>query len=119
MTWDVIAVMILNIYLVVVVVAQSCLTLGDPMDCSPSGSSVHGIFQARILEWGAISYSRESSLSRDQTHISCISCIGRQIFYHCATWEAPLNVVNIYESKQRIPIIFKCMYIMCVKCSVQ
>ena len=38
-------------------VAQSCLTLSDPMDCSPSGSSVHGIFQARVLEWGAIAFS--------------------------------------------------------------
>ena len=35
-------------------VAQSCLTLSDPMDCSPPGSSIHGIFQARVLEWGAI-----------------------------------------------------------------
>ena len=38
-------------------VAQSCLTLGNPMDCSPPGSSVHGIFQARVLEWGAIAFS--------------------------------------------------------------
>ena len=38
-------------------VAQSCLTLIDPMDCSPPGSSVHGIFQARVLEWGAIAFS--------------------------------------------------------------
>ena len=38
-------------------VAQSCLTLSDPMDCSLPGSSVHGIFQARILEWGAIAFS--------------------------------------------------------------
>ena len=38
-------------------VAQSCLTLSDPMDCSPPGSSVHGIFQARVLEWGAIALS--------------------------------------------------------------
>ena len=38
-------------------VAQSCLTLLDPMDCSPPGSSVHGIFQARVLEWGAIAFS--------------------------------------------------------------
>ena len=38
-------------------VAQSCPTLSDPMDCSPSGSSVHGIFQARVLEWGAIAFS--------------------------------------------------------------
>ena len=40
-----------------VIVAQSCLTLGDPMDYSPPGSSVHGIFQARVLEWGAIAFS--------------------------------------------------------------
>ena len=38
-------------------VAQLCLTLSDPMDCSPPGSSVHGIFQARVLEWGAIAFS--------------------------------------------------------------
>ena len=41
-------------------VAQSCLTLSDPVGCSLPGSSVHGIFQARVLEWGAISFSRES-----------------------------------------------------------
>ena len=40
-------------------VAQSCLTLSDPMDCSLPGSSVHGIFQARVLEWGAIAFSIE------------------------------------------------------------
>ena len=38
-------------------VTQSCLTLGDPMDCSLPGSSIHGIFQARVLEWGAIAFS--------------------------------------------------------------
>ena len=42
-------------------VAQSCLTLSDPMDCSPPGSSVHGTFQARVLEWGAIAFSRAYS----------------------------------------------------------
>ena len=42
-------------------VAQSCLTLSDPMDCSLPGSSVHGIFQARVLEWGAIAFSTEPS----------------------------------------------------------
>ena len=40
-------------------VAQSCLTLSDPMDCSPPGSSIHGIFQARVLEWGAIAFSKD------------------------------------------------------------
>ena len=69
-------------------VTQSCLTLCDPMDCSPPGSSDHGILQARILEWVAISYSRGSSWPRDWTWVSCISCIGRQILHHCATWEA-------------------------------
>ena len=46
-------------------VAQLCLTLCDPMDCNPPGSSVHGIFQARVLEWIAISFSRGSSQPRD------------------------------------------------------
>ena len=55
-------------------VPQSCLTLCDPMDCSLPGSS-YGIFQARILEWVAISFSRGSSPPRDQTQVSCI--VGR------------------------------------------
>ena len=58
----------------------------DPMDYSLPGSSVHGIFQARILEWVAIFFSRGSFWPRDQTHVSCI---GRQILYHWATREAP------------------------------
>ena len=49
------------------------VALCDPLDCSPPGSSVHGISQARILEWVAISSSRESSPPRDQTQISCTS----------------------------------------------
>ena len=53
-------------------VAQSCLTLCDLMDCSLPGSSVHGIFQARILEWGAISFSRGTFRPRDQTRVSHI-----------------------------------------------
>ena len=53
--------------------AQSCLTLCDPMDCSLSGSSVHGILQARILEWAAIPFSRGSSQSRDRTQVSRIA----------------------------------------------
>ena len=54
-------------------VAQSCPTLCDPVDCSPPGSSVHGILQARILEWVAISFSRGSSRPRDQTRVSRIA----------------------------------------------
>ena len=57
------------------------------MDCSPPGSSVCGIPQARILEWVAISSSRGSSQPRDRIWVFCIS---RWILYHCATWEAPL-----------------------------
>ena len=53
-------------------VTQSCPTLCDPMDCSPPGSSFHGIFQARVLEWGAISFSRGSSRPRDRTRVSWI-----------------------------------------------
>ena len=54
-----------------------CPTLCDPMDCSPPGSSVHGILQARILEWVAISFSRGSSQPRDRTWVSCIA--GRHL----------------------------------------
>ena len=60
-------------------VAQSCLTLCDPMDCSLPGSSVHGIFQARVLEWVAISFSRGSSRPRDRIWVSRI--VGRR--FHC------------------------------------
>ena len=51
---------------------QSCPTLYDPMDCSLPGSSVHGILQARVLEWVAVSFSRGSSQPRDRTRVSCI-----------------------------------------------
>ena len=59
-------------------VAKLCLDLCSPKDCSPPGSSVHEIFQARILEWVAISFSRRSSKPRDQTHISCV---GKGVLY--------------------------------------
>ena len=53
------------------------------MDCSPPGSSAHGISQAKILEWIAISFSRGSFPLRDWAQISCGSCIGRRILHHC------------------------------------
>ena len=53
-------------------VTQSCLTLRDSMDCSPPGFSIHGVFQARILEWIAVSFSRGSFPPRDRTQVSCI-----------------------------------------------
>ena len=72
-----------------VLAAQSCLTLCDSMDCSPPGSSVHGIVQARILEWVAMFPSRGSSQPRDQTQISCTA--ERQILYPSSTREAWIN----------------------------
>ena len=72
---------------------QSCLTLCNPMDCSPSGSSVHGILQVRILEWVAIPSSRESSQPRARTHSSYVSCIGRWVFYHWHHLEAQVSRV--------------------------
>ena len=71
-------------------VAQSCSTFCNPADCSPPGFSGHGIFQARTLEWVAISFSSGSSQPRDQTQVSCGSCTGKWILYHTATWEAQL-----------------------------
>ena len=59
---------------------QSCPTLCDPMDCRLPGSFVHGVFQARILEWVAISFSRGTSWPRVWTCISCVSYIGRWFF---------------------------------------
>ena len=68
-----------------VLVAQSCLTPCDSIGCSPPGSSVHGILQARILEWVAVPFSRGSSQARDRTEVSCIA--GR-FFTVWATREA-------------------------------
>ena len=79
-----------------VCVAQSCLTVCKPTDCSPPGSSVHGIFQARILEGVAMPSSRGSSWPRNQT---CVSCIGRQILYHYATREAPYLLSEVEWSE--------------------
>ena len=70
-------------------VTQTCLTFCEPMDYSALGSSVHGLLQARILEWIAIFSSRRSSQSRDWT---CVFCIGKLILYHWATWEAPIDL---------------------------
>ena len=81
-------------------VAQSCPILCFWMNCSPPDSSVHEVFQARSLEWVAISSSRGSSWSKDWT---CVSCIGRQIFYHWASWE--VLVIHILTSfKDSFPI---------------
>ena len=61
-------------------ITQSGLTLCNPLDCSLPGSSVHGILQVRTLEWVVIYSSRGSSRPRDQSHISCVSCIAGRFF---------------------------------------
>ena len=76
--------------------AQSCLTLRNPMDCSPPGSSVHGNLQARILEWVAIPFSRGSSQPRDQTQVSHIA--GR-FFTIWATREAPNRILFNFKKE--------------------
>ena len=70
-----------------IVVWESCLTLCDPRDYSPLGSSVHGILQAGILEWVAMPFSRGSSWPRDQTQVSCTA---GKFFTIWATREAQL-----------------------------
>ena len=67
---------------------QAYPTLCDPMNCSPPGSSVREFLQARILEWVAMFSSRGFSQLKDQTHVSYVSCISRQVFTTSATWEA-------------------------------
>ena len=75
--------------IVVVLVAKSCLTLCNAMNCSLPGSSIHEISQARIPEWVVI-----SSWPRDQT---CVSCIARQIPYHWVTWEVHLEILLLHN----------------------
>ena len=73
-------------------VAQSCPTLCDPMDCYPLGSSIHKILQARILEWVAIPFFRESSWTRNQTWVPCIAggfftiWATRELLIHVTIW---------------------------------
>ena len=74
------------------------------MGCSLPGSSVHGILQARILEWIAIPFSRGSSLPRDQTCVSYVPCTGRQIPYLGVTWDAPtyLSLAYLKDYNEKI-----------------
>ena len=74
-------------------VAQLCPTLCDPMDCSLPGSSVHGIFQAIVLEWIAISFSRGSSQPRDRTRVSRI--VDRRF----TVWAKSLRYYDVYNKR--------------------
>ena len=76
-------------------VTQSCLTLCNPMDCRLPGSSVHGIFQARVLEWVAISFSRGSSWPRDRTQVSHI--VGK----HFTVWAKSITCFFFSKKKKK------------------
>ena len=90
--------------------AQLCPTLCDPLDCSPPDFSVYGIFQARILEWVAISFSWRSSWPRGQTFIFCVAHIADGFFSHwarvwcylpgkqCKNW---INCLVVLEKKKK------------------
>ena len=95
--------------------------IATPWTIAPPGSSVHGIFQARILEWVAISFSRGSSWHRDRTCASCLSCIGQWILYCWATWETPFynhlhHNTRICSSLQKTAMMKRsgvCLHIDC------
>ena len=79
----------LTFYLELRLYCVQCAQLfATPWTVAHQGSSAHGIFQARILEWVAIFFFRGSSPPRDQTCVSSIFCIGMRVLYHCTTWEA-------------------------------
>ena len=100
----------------VCVCAQFCPTFCNPMNCSPLGSSVHGIFQTRTLEWVAISFSRESSWSRDQTWGFCVSCIGGRILYQLYHLGSHLVRLSLLIDSSLPPGSHICM---CIHFSIQ
>ena len=86
-------------------VTQSCPTLCDPMDCSPPGSSVHGIFQARVLEWGAIAFSKVVSDSATPWSVVCqdyTTTKSNKVLMHAATWmdRKGIMLVEISQSQK-------------------
>ena len=93
-------------------VAQSCPTLRDPMDCSLPGSSVHGIFQARVLEWIAISISKGSSQPRDRTWVSHIVDRRFTVSGQCLRWQSlpGTNTALVQPWEWRPPEILNCVY---------
>ena len=87
-------------------IAQSCPTLCDHMDCSLSGSSVHGIFQARVLEWIAISFSRGSSRPRNRTQVSriagrCFTVWATREVYH-SHWQITRSFQSAWNFSWRM-----------------
>ena len=92
-------------------VAQSCPTLCDPMDCNLSGSSIHGIFQPRVLEWIAISFSRGFSQPRNRIRVSCIAgrfftdWAMREAYQHASKWLP----VQIFWTKEPLTRLSSCL----------
>ena len=96
-------------------VAQSCPTLCDPIDCGSPGSSVHGILQARILQCIAIPFSWGSSRARDQTHVSCIAWSWSLLKYISNTERSfPLSDVTIFKALIPIQKSFKSVPFSCL-----
>ena len=95
------------IYICFELVTQSCLTLCDPVDCSPPGSSVHGILQARILEWVAISFSRGSFQPRDWTHLPHF----RESFYQLSHQGSPYTHTHTHTHRSHEGRLWKVKYI--------
>ena len=81
----------------------------DPRDCNQPDSSVHEISPGRTLEWVATSSSKGSARPRDQTYISCI---GRQILYHWATWEALAanDTISFFSMDEQCSIVYLCIF---------
>ena len=102
-----------KLYYVLCLVAQSYLTLWDPINCGPPGSSVHGILQARILEWVAMPFSRGSSQPRDRTHFSCIAGGFFTIWATREALEAQNYKVLIYSNFRKCISLFppKCIHL--------
>ena len=93
-----------------VIVPQSCLTLCDPMDCRLPGFSVHGILQARILEWVAISFSRGSFPPRGQTRVSYISCTAGKFFTVSITLQHHKPLCPLCRDTTTSPDLFRRPY---------
>ena len=85
-------------------VAQSCPTFCDPMNCSLPGSSIHGIFQARILEWVTISFSRGSSWPRDWTQVFHIAGRCFTIWAIYFPWESTKKSLQMTDSSELNPV---------------
>ena len=82
-------------------VAQSCLTLSDSTDYSPPGSSIHGIFQARVLEWGAIAFSKYDASSKQKTYSLTITCrpITKEVDLKKKLLEILKLVLGIFDTR--------------------